>query len=88
MEILIFYSPLCLHCSEAIKVVREFAEEYEIKVQEVNVLSPEGQEKAEKCNVKVVPSIFANKAKILGVPTKEKLRNIVEMEQKRDFAKV
>jgi len=58
----------------------EFSEEYELKVKEINILSPEGQEKAEEYKVKSTPSIFINQTNILGVPTKERLKIAIEKE--------
>ena len=83
MKIMVFYSPICSSCPEAIKVVREVVEEYEVKIKEINILSPEGQEKAEEYKVKSTPSIFINQTNILGVPTKERLKIAIEKELAR-----
>jgi small redox-active disulfide protein 1 len=82
----LFYSPLCLYCPKAKKVVLEIAGEFggKIKVEEVNVLSPAGLEKAEKYGVQGVPTIILNnKVKIAGVPTLQQLRKAIQRELDR-----
>lgn len=77
----LFYSPTCLHCPEAKKILMEIAEEFsgKIQVEEINVLSPAGLEKAEKYGIKGVPSIILNsRAKITGVPTVQQLRKAIQ----------
>jgi small redox-active disulfide protein 1 len=78
MRIEIFHSPTCPHCPEAIKVVREVAEECGIKVEEINVLSPNGLIKAEGRGVKSTPTIFVGEVKIVGVPSRERLKKAIE----------
>lgn len=75
-----FYSPLCPDCPKAIGITREVAEEYGIELFEINVLSPNGQKKAEERNVKSIPSILIGETKIMGIPTKEQLKKALEKE--------
>lgn len=82
----LFYSPMCLYCPKAKKILMEIAEEFggEIQVEEINVLSPAGLEKAEEYGIKGVPSIILNnKAKITGVPTVQQLRKAIQRELDR-----
>lgn len=82
----LFYSPTCLHCPEAKKIVMEIAEEFggKIRVEEVNILSSAGLEKAENYGVKGVPTIAIDgKTKITGIPSKEKLRIMIQRELDR-----
>jgi len=79
----LFYSPMCQHCPKAKKVLMEIAEEFsgKIRVEEVNILSSTGIERAENYGFKGVPAIVINrKAKISGLPSKEKLRMIIQRE--------
>jgi len=50
-----------------------------IWIKEVNILSPAGLEKIQKHEIKSVPTIFVNgRTKIIGVPSKEKMYNIIK----------
>jgi len=79
----LFYSPMCPYCPEAKKILLEIAEEFseKIQVEEVNVLYSTGLERAEKYDVREVPTIIINgRTKVTGVPTKERLRKIIQQE--------
>jgi len=81
----LFYSPMCLYCPEAKKILMEIAEELDkrIRVKEINVLSSAGLEKAERYGVKGVPTIIVNgRVKVEGVPARERLRKIIQQELK------
>jgi len=81
----LFYSPMCLYCPEAKKILMEIAEELDekIRVKEINVLSSAGMEKAEKYGVKGVPTIIVSgRVKVEGVPARERLRKIIQQELK------
>jgi len=81
----LFYSPMCLYCPEAKKILMEIAEELDEKIQvkEINVLSSAGLEKAERYGVKGVPTIIVNgRVKVEGVPARERLRKIIQQELK------
>jgi len=83
----LFYSPMCLYCPKARKIVTEIADELDgkVRVEEVNILSTAGMEKSEKYNVKGVPSIVINgRAKITGVPTVVQLRKAILQELDRE----
>lgn len=85
VRIELFYSPICPHCPEAKKVLLEVAEEFgeKIQVKEINVFSPAGLERAEKHGVKRVPTMIVNsEVKVMGVPTREGLRRIIQRESK------
>jgi len=87
MTIELLYSPMCPYCPEARKILVKAAEEFngKIRVEEVNVLSPAGMEKAEKHGVKGVPTIIVNsRTKIIGVPTVEQLRKAIQREFDRE----
>jgi small redox-active disulfide protein 1 len=82
----LFYSPMCLYCPEARKVVMEVADEFgeRVRVEEVNVLSPTGVERAERYGVRGVPTIIVDgRVKIEGVPTAEQLRRAIQQELDR-----
>jgi len=86
VKIELFYSPICLYCPEARKIVLEIAEEFsgKVRVEEINILSSAGTEKLEKYAVKGVPTIVINsKAKITGIPTTSQLRKAVQRELDR-----
>lgn len=89
VKIELFYSPMCLYCPEARKIVLDIAEEFSGKVQieEINILSSAETEKLEKYSVKGVPTIVINsKAKITGIPTILQLRKAVQRELDRKEA--
>lgn len=76
IKVELFYSPICPHCPEAKRILLEVLEEVdqEFHVEEVNVFSPEGLERAKKYEIISVPAIIIeNKHKIIGVPRKESL---------------
>jgi len=78
----LFYSPICPNCPKAKKVIMEITDEYneKIRVQEINILSSVGQEKAQKYSVKGVPTIILNgRTKIVGVPTLKQLRRKLQV---------
>lgn len=86
VKIDLFYSPTCLYCPEARKIVLEIAEEFsgKVRVEEINILSSTGTEKLEKYSVKGVPTIVINsKTKITGIPTTSQLREAVLRELDR-----
>jgi len=74
---------MCPYCPEAKKILWEVAEEFgeKIQVEEINVLSSIGLEKAEEYDVSGVPTIVINgRTKVAGVPTRERLRKIIQQE--------
>lgn len=77
----LFYSPMCLYCPKAKKILMKIAEEFggKIQVEEINILASTGLEKVEKYSVKGVPTIVINgRTKITGVPTAEQLRKAIQ----------
>jgi len=83
MTIELFFSPICPHCPRAREILLEVLEEvnHKIRLEEVNVFSTEGVEKAEKYGVMAVPTIIVNrKRKIVGVPSKEGLLRVIRQE--------
>ena len=83
IKIELFYSPICPHCPEAKRALREVLEEtdQEFHVDEVNVFSPEGLERAKKYGIISVPAIvIVDRHKIMGVPGKETLLRKIKHE--------
>ncbi len=75
----LFYSPLCTTCPMAKNIAREVAEERGIFLEEINVLSPDGQRRSESYKIKGVPYIVVNGNRHLsGVPTRERLEELLE----------
>ena len=74
---------MCPYCPQAKKILTEVAEEFgeKIQVEEINVLSSTGLERAEKYDVRGVPTMIINgRTKVAGVPTRERLRKIIQQE--------
>jgi len=83
IKIELFYSPICPHCPEAKRALREVLEEtdQEFHVDEVNVFSPEGLERARKYGIISVPAIVIGDGhKIVDVPGKETLLRKIKHE--------
>jgi len=79
----LFYSPVCPYCPEAKRVLIAVAEELEreIEIEEVNVLSSTGYERAEKYGIRGVPTFVINgRVRVMGVPSKEQLQNVIQKE--------
>jgi small redox-active disulfide protein 1 len=74
----LFYSPLCNICPAAKEVIRAVAEEKGIELDEINIISPTGEEKARKYGIKAVPQLVINgKHQISGIPTKEAILRLL-----------
>lgn len=74
-----------MYCPEAKKILWEIAEEFgeKIRVEETNVLSSVGLERVEKYGIKGVPTMIVNNnVKVIGIPTREGLRKIIQRELK------
>jgi len=79
----LFYSPTCLYCPKARKVLLEVLDNvnHEVHVDEVNVFSSKGLERANKYGIMAVPAIVVRKRhKLVGVPKKEELLRIIHEE--------
>ncbi|MBU1486947.1 thioredoxin family protein [bacterium] len=64
----LFYSPLCPTCPKAKEVTREIVEEERVEYEEINILSPDGEEKAAKYGIKSVPAVVIDEGEpIFGV---------------------
>jgi predicted DsbA family dithiol-disulfide isomerase len=75
----LFYSPLCSTCPKAKDIAREVAEKRGILLEEINVLSTDGQRRSESYKIKSVPYIVVNrKSHISGVPSKERLEELLK----------
>lgn len=79
----LFYSPVCPYCPQTRKVLWEIVEEFgeKTQVEEINVLSSTGLERAEKYDVSGVPTMIINgRTKVAGIPTRERLLKIIQQE--------
>lgn len=79
----LFYSPICPYCPEAKRVLIAVAEKLdnEIEIEEVNVLSSTGYERAEKYHIMGVPTFVINgRVRVMGVPSKEQLHDLIRKE--------
>ena len=79
----LFYSPICPFCPEARRILLEVLEEFdqEFHIDEVNIFSSEGLERAKKHDLASVPAIvIENKHKIIGIPEKESLLRRIKQE--------
>lgn len=69
-----FYSPFCATCPAAKEIVRVFAGEHEIPLEEINIFSPTGQIIADEYKIRSVPSLIIDEIhRIDGIPTKEQM---------------
>jgi small redox-active disulfide protein 1 len=67
----LFYSPLCPTCPAAKEIVRAIAEEKEVSLEEINVMSPEGEKRAGEYGIKGIPYLIVDGVHhISGIPTK------------------
>jgi len=83
VKIDLFYSPTCPYCPEAKRILLEALEAFdqEFSIDEVNVFSSEGLERAKRYGIASVPAIvIENKHKIIGVPEKEALVRKIRQE--------
>ncbi len=87
MEVLLFTSSKCVHCPSAERLAKSVLPEYYDKglvFRKVRVRTSEGKELANRFNVMGTPTfIFLDDegrllARLVGVPSKEKLRGEVE----------
>ena len=75
----VFYSPLCANCPEAKRIAREVAEEEEIGLEEINILSPQGEKTGREYEVEGVPLVLVNeKYRISGIPDKAELLKLIK----------
>jgi small redox-active disulfide protein 1 len=80
----LFYSPICPTCPHAREVAREVAEECKVRLLEINIMSPYGQEQAKGYGITSVPTIVVNKRRrLVGMFTAEEIANLIEEERKR-----
>ena len=83
IKIELFYPPVCPYCPEAKRILLEVLEEIdqEFCMDEVNIFSPEGLERAKKYGIISVPAIvIENKHKIVGIHGKEILLRKIKQE--------
>ncbi|MBI5418285.1 thioredoxin family protein [Candidatus Poribacteria bacterium] len=74
-----FYSPFCAICPVAKEIVRAFADEHEILLEEINIFSPAGQIIANEYKIRSVPSLIIDEIhRIDGIPTKEQIEEYVK----------
>jgi len=79
----LFYSSTCPHCPRAKEILVEVLDgiDAEIRFDEVNVLSPEGIEKAKKHGILAVPAIVINSRHVIvGVPARDRLLKVITRE--------
>lgn len=81
----LFYSPICQLCPRVREVIMRLDEDYdEVRIEEVNVLSPEGLRRAEDYGIRSVPTIVLNsRVKLTGVPSRGYLINMIQRESSR-----
>lgn len=74
----LFYSPLCPTCPAAKEIVRAVAEEKKVGLEEINVMSPDGEKRAKKYGIKGVPHLVIDGIhQISGIPTKEAIMELL-----------
>lgn len=74
----LFYSPLCPTCPQAKDIARQVAEEENVFLQEINVLSEEGRKRSESYQIRSVPYMVINgRQHIAGVPSRERLESVL-----------
>jgi small redox-active disulfide protein 1 len=74
----LFYSPFCPTCPAAKEIVRQIAEEEEVGLEEINILSPDGQKRALNYGIKNVPFLVIDGMhQISGIPSKELILEII-----------
>lgn len=77
----LFYSPLCPTCPYAKEVVREIAEEKGVGLEEINVMTPQGEARARKYQIKGVPHLVINGLNhICGIPSREAILELLNGE--------
>ncbi|MEW6201958.1 MAG: thioredoxin family protein [bacterium] len=78
-KIELFYNPLCNMCPAAKEIARAVAEEQQVWLEEINVFTQEGGQRAEKYGVRGVPTIIVDGEKrIVGIPDKEQLISMLK----------
>jgi len=84
VKVEVFYSPFCLHCPAAIRLVRDVCRKFrDVEIEEVNCLGDSGTERAIKYQISFVPTIIINgKTKLIGPPREEDLVKAIENELK------
>ena len=84
VKVEVFYSPYCLHCPTAMKIVRDVCSGFrDIEIEEVNCLEDEGMQRAIKYRISFVPTIVINgKTKLIGILNENDLSKTIEDELK------
>lgn len=80
VKVEVFHSPTCPHCPKAISLLRDVKSELGdvLEVEEVNVIYPEGRDRALSYGISAVPTIVINgDRKIVGVPGRDELVSIL-----------
>lgn len=68
-------APDCHFCSDAREILRRLAGEYPLSIEEIDIVSPEGQEMAQFHGVVFPPGIFVDGECVgYGRPSERKLR--------------
>lgn len=87
-KIQVFTSPTCPHCPGAMKIAKEVSKERDdVFVEELSTATPEGSKKAMQFQISTVPTVFVKGPMhnqilaITGVPSKEKLNELIDISQ-------
>jgi len=75
-----FYSPTCPYCPAAKEMLREIADSYSgmLSIEEIDAWSESGEPRAERYDVRLVPSIVINGKKCVeGIPNREQMSRAI-----------
>ena len=73
VKVQLIYTKMCPHCPPAKELFRELKKEYRFDYEEIDAMTPEGQELVEKYSIMSVPTVVINDTvAFVGVPSKEK----------------
>lgn len=74
VKVQLVYTKHCVYCPAAKSLFKDLKKNYKFDYEEIDAMSPEGQEIVSKFNIMSVPSIIIdNKLAFTGVPTKDKV---------------
>lgn len=87
MNVVLLYSQTCSACPAAKSLFKELRTKYSFSYREVDIMSPDGQELAERHAVRAVPAtIIDGRLTFIGVPSRQSVEKAFELRMKQRSA--
>ncbi len=80
IRILLFTHPICSGCQEALAAAERLRAERpdEVELEVISLASARGRQRAREASVVVVPTLIVGEQRIVGAPTIDELRRLVD----------